>query len=180
MTGILSKKEIIQQVEIVSHELTGFCSGINELMFFRQPDSKWSIAQNVKHLITATDISRVAFLLPKFIVRLYAGKPNRSSRSYDELVAKYKLKLEQGGRASGRYIPKLISPDKGKEKMIQTFSAAMLRLASIIEKKWNDPQLDKYIAPHPLLGKITLRELCYFTIYHTEHHLNIIKSISKN
>jgi len=51
----------------------------------------------------------------------------------------------------------------------------MLRLNSDIEKKWKEPQLDQYIAPHPLLGKITLRELCYFTIYHTKHHLNIIK-----
>ena len=175
MTGILSKKEIIQQVETVSKELTVFCSGINESLFFRQPADKWSIAQNVKHLITATDTSRLAFLLPKFAVRLYTGKPNRPSRTYDELIAKYKLKLEQGGRASGRFIPKLISQQEGKEKMISTFSAAMLRLNSDIEKKWKEPQLDQYIAPHPLLGKITLRELCYFTIYHTKHHLNIIK-----
>jgi len=175
MTGILSKKEIIQQVEIVSKELTGFCSGINEVVFFRQPTSKWSIAQNLTHLITSANMTGLAYRLPRFIVRIYGGKPNRSSRTYDELIAKYKLKLEQGGRASGRFIPKLISQQEGKEKMISTFSAAMLRLNSDIEKKWKDPQLDQYIAPHPLLGKITLRELCYFTIYHIKHHLNIIK-----
>ena len=44
-----------------------------------------------------------------------------------------------------------------------------------IEKKWSDAKLDKYIAPHPLLGKITLRELAYFTIYHIQHHLSIIR-----
>ena len=173
---MLSKQEIIQQLEIASKEFTGFCSGLpDELFFKKQPADKWSVAQNVKHLITSTGTTRLAFSLPKFMVRIYTGKPNRSSRTYDELVSKYKLKLEQGGRASGRYIPGSISPKEGKEKMLHVFSNAMSRLAATIQKKWADPQLDQYIAPHPLLGKITLRELCYFTIYHTGHHLNIIR-----
>src|SRR5206468_7652389 len=113
--------------------------------------------------------SKLIFSFPKFIVRVYVGKPNRSSRSYDELVAKYKLKLEQGGRAGAGFVPKPVSEKKNKEKILQTFSRAMNRLAVIINKKWKDSQLDQYIAPHPLLGKITLRELCYFTIYHTQH-----------
>lgn len=175
MPGSLNKEEIVQQLETVSKELTGFCFTINKELFFQQPADKWSIAQNVKHLIIATDSARLAFSLPKFVVRLYAGKPNRPSCTYDELVAKYTLKLKQGGRASGRYIPKLISPEENQEKILHGFLKAMNQLAGCIQKKWADPQLDGYIAPHPLLGKITLRELCYFTIYHTGHHLNIIK-----
>lgn len=50
----------------------------------------------------------------------------------------------------------------------------MASLTSTMEQ-WEDAALDQYLAPHPLLGKITLRELGYFTIYHTEHHLAIIK-----
>jgi hypothetical protein len=50
----------------------------------------------------------------------------------------------------------------------------MDKLINAIEKKTTDPHLDHFIAPHPLLGKITLRELCYFTIYHTLHHQAII------
>ena len=175
MTGILSKKEIIQQVETVSKELTEFCSGINEVVFFRQPISKWSIAQNLTHLITSANMTGLAYRLPRFIVRIYGGKPNRSSRTYDELIAKYKLKLEQGGRASGRFVPKPVAAKEGKEKLLRAFTSSMTGLEKAIQKNWNDPQLDQYIAPHPLLGKITLRELCYFTIYHTKHHLNIIK-----
>ena len=103
-----------------------------------------------------------------------------TSRTFDELVAKYKLKLEQGGRAGGRFIPKQISSEIGKEKIVQSFSNCMNKLANAIDKKWNDPQLDQYIAPHPLLGKITLRELGYFSIYHTYHHLTIIKERLNN
>jgi uncharacterized damage-inducible protein DinB len=89
-------------------------------------------------------------------------------------VNKYKMKLQQGGRASGRFIPKMISPQTGKENLLRSFAASMTKLNTAIEKKWTDPQLDQYIAPHPLLGKITLRELAFFTIYHTQHHLSII------
>jgi DinB superfamily len=175
MAGNLSKEEIILQIQTTTKEFTGFCSGISDEKFFQQPADKWSIAQDVKHLITSVDTTRLAFSLPKFMVRLYAGKPNRSSRRYDELVTKYKLKLEQGGRASGRYIPKPVSPQWSKKKLLDRFEKETSRLTACINKKWKDPQLDQYIAPHPLLGKITLRELCYFTIHHTMHHLNSIK-----
>ena len=51
----------------------------------------------------------------------------------------------------------------------------MNSLCSAIEKNWKDTQLDQYIVPHPLLGKITLREMGYFTIYHVQHHDAIIR-----
>ena len=176
MTGHLTMQEIEQRLHAVTGEFTGFCSGINDELFFYQPVDKWSIAQNVKHLTTSASNTKLAFVLPKFIIRLYAGKPDRSSKTYDELVAKYKSKLEQGGRASGRYIPKPILSSKGKQKMLNDFSKIMNRLVDSIDKKWKDRQLDQYLAPHPLLGKITLRELCYFTIHHTLHHLGTINS----
>jgi hypothetical protein len=169
------KEEIILQLNNSSKEFTSFCSGIDDELFFYQPTDKWSIAQNVTHLVTAANSTHLAFVLPKFIVRLYMGKPNRPSRTYDELVAKYMLKLSQGGRASGRFVPKAVISSAGKIRVLENFSTAINRLSASINNKWNDPQLDQFIAPHPLLGKITLREFCYFTIYHTEHHLNIIK-----
>ena len=175
MPGNLSKEEIVQQLFEVSNELTHFSAEINSELFFYQPADKWSVAQNITHLTTAAKSTIPAFKFPKFIIRLYVGKPNRPSRTYDELVAKYKLKLEQGGRASGRFIPNPVLPAIGKEKILNDFSRANSRLSAAIQAKWDDTKLDEYIAPHPLLGKITQRELCYFTIYHTWHHLAIIK-----
>ena len=180
MSANLSKEEIIRQLEAVAQQFSAFCNNINDEVFFKQPQYKWSVAQDVKHLITSADTTRLAFSLPKFIVRLYTGKPNRPSRTYEELVGKYKLKLEQGGRASGRYIPILISPKVTKKTLLNTYEMVMSRLITSININWYDPQLDKYLAPHPLLGKITLRELCYFTIHHTVHHLNSIQQRIKS
>jgi hypothetical protein len=175
MPEILLKEEILKQLKVISNEFASFCFAISDDFFFRQPAEKWSVAQNVTHLITSANMTSLAFRLPKFIVRIYCGKPNRPSRSYDELVAKYKMKLTQGGRASGRFVAKPVLVKERKENILNTFNTAMKKLENAVQKNWNDQQLDKYLAPHPLLGKLTLRELCYFTIYHTEHHLNIVK-----
>jgi hypothetical protein len=175
MNGFLSKQQIIEELDKTSEEFTAFCNTIDDQSFFKQPANKWSVAENVKHLIISTSRTRLAFVLPKFILRSYVGRPNRSSRSFDELLTKYNLKLLQGGRASGVFIPKKVSSQQNKQQWLFTFSKAMSKLGNSIQKKWKDEQLDKYIAPHPLLGKITLRELCYFTIFHTQHHLNTIK-----
>lgn len=161
---------------MASDEFLACCKAADNRSFFAQPADKWSIAQNVTHLITSTRITSLAFRLPKFIVRLYGGTPNRPSRTYDELVEKYKLKLQQGGRASGPFIPKSVPASAGKENIVAIFETKMNRLIAAIENNWKDHQLDQYLAPHPLLGKITLRELCFFTIYHTYHHLIIIRS----
>lgn len=176
MPGHLLKEEIVKCMETSANEFTVFCTGISNAQFFRQPEEKWSVAQNVTHLITSTKMTRLVYRLPKFVVRLYTGKPNRPSRSYDELVAKYQFKLAQGGRASGRFVAKPLSANEQKETIVINFTKTMESLINAVQKKWDDPQLDKYLAPHPLLGKLTLRELCYFTIYHTNHHLAIIKN----
>lgn len=171
----LSKAEIITGLQAASKEFTTFCRGIDVDVFFRQPGEKWSVAQHVEHLTISANKTRLPYILPKFIVRYYTGKPNRESRSYDELVEKYKAKLQQGGKASGVFIPGAATGDTGSEKILADFSKSMARLIKAITKHWRDEQLDSYLAPHPLLGKITLRELGYFTIYHTWHHLDIIR-----
>ncbi len=171
----MAKDEIIKQLHAASKEFSDYCCNVNTDKFFHQSGEKWSAAQNIKHLVISANATRLVFNLPKFFTKLYVGKPNRPSRSYDELVNKYNLKLQHGGKASSRFIPPALSSAIGKDSLVKSFTLSMNKLINAIEKKWTDPQLDQYIAPHPLLGKITLRELCYFTIYHTHHHLAIIK-----
>lgn len=175
MSGHLTNTEIVERLKAASQAFSDYCTVLPDRQFFEQPPGKWSPAQQVKHLITAINTARYAFTLPAFLVRMVGGTPNRPSRTYDELVAKYKLKLQQGGKASARYIPKPIRPSFGKEKLLKLYSEAMNGFATAVENNRQDPEPDQYLAPHPLLGKITLRELCYFTIYHTWHHLTTIR-----
>ena len=171
----MTKNEILLAAEQSFSAFTLCCNSIAETDFFNKPATKWSVAENVQHLIISTNTTTLAFSLPKFIVRLVGGTPNRPSRTYEELVAKYTAKLAAGGAATGRFVPKPITIRYGKEKLMQHWNKAITKHLSSLNKT-ADASLDQYLVKHPLLGRITLRELCYFTIYHTQHHLNIISS----
>jgi hypothetical protein len=171
----LSKNEIIAGLHASNTELLHFCQSLSDELFFRQPSQKWSIAQNVIHLRISAKATQLAYGAPKLFLRMYTGKPNRPSRGYEELVRRYQQRLAAGGKATGRFIPPVVTPGETKQALLQSYKMSMQRLLTLIERKWKDSQLDFYLAPHPLLGKLTLRELAFFTIYHTEHHLAIMR-----
>ena len=171
----MTKPEIITAAENIFNQFSETCSAIDENRLFKRPESKWSAAENMQHLIISTNTTSLAFWLPKFLVRWIGGTPNRISRTFDELKDKYYKKLSEGGKASGRYVPKPIEIKYGKLKLIDNWNKATAKFIQSLAKNRTEKDLDSYLVKHPLLGRITLRELCYFTIFHTQHHLHTIK-----
>jgi hypothetical protein len=171
---IHDKPQIISALNENVDAFNNYISALNKEQFEVSPNGKWSAGQNLDHLIRAIKPLQLAYGLPKFALRILFGKTNRPSKTYDELVAKYKAKLAAGGRASGPFIPPFISFEK-KDELIKKYAEQKQKLISKIEKQ-NEKDLDVYILPHPLLGKVTLREMLYFTIHHNEHHLETVRS----
>jgi hypothetical protein len=176
----MTKPEIITAAEKIFNQFSETCNSMNETVLFKKPDEKWSAAENIQHLIISTNMTTLAYRLPKFMVRLIGGKPNRESRTYEELKDKYYKKLADGGKASGLFVPKPIQIKYGKQKLLDNWQKATAAFISALNKNRTEKDLEGYLAKHPLLGRITLRELCYFTIFHTEHHLQAINKISTN
>lgn len=175
----LTKEQIIVTAEKMFAAFAKSCETVDENIFFtRLSADKWSVAENIQHLVISTNTTTLAYSLPAFIVRWVGGIPNRDSRSYEAVVERYKEKLAAGGKASGRFIPKPMEIKYGKQKLLEKWNKATLKFITALKNNTGESKLDDYLARHPLLGRITLRELCYFTIYHTEHHLNIINNIS--
>jgi len=81
--------------------------------------------------------------------------------------------IAKGGQAAGRYLPEQKSPvsnaEAEKRSLLEGWTNASGELVSIAEK-WQEADLDQYRLPHPLLGKLTIREMLYFTIYHNLRH----------
>ena len=175
----MTKAEIITDAEKNFNRFSETCNSMDEELFFKKPTDKWSAAENIQHLIISTKMTALAYRLPKIIVRLFAGKPNRSSRPFNELKDKYYKKLADGGRASGVFVPKPMEIKYGKLKLMDNWQNATTAYLLALSKNRTEKDLDNYLAKHPLLGRITLRELCYFTIFHTEHHLQAIQKISE-
>jgi hypothetical protein len=144
---------------------------LNDNDFLFSSNGKWTAGQQLDHIYRSVSALNMGLALPKFIIKLYVGKANRPSKDYEALVAKYKLRLEAGGKAMGRFIPKPVRPDektKLKEKLLRSVDSLCRKI-----ERYGEKQLDYYILPHPLLGKLTVREMLYFTIYHVEHHQKI-------
>ena len=175
----MTKPEIITASETIFRQFTDTCQGIDESLMFLKPGDKWSVAENIKHLVISTNMTNLAYTLPKFMVRWIGGTPNRASRTYDELKEKYYKKLSEGGRASARFVPKPIEIKYGKETLLQEWNRSTANYLRNLTAKRTEADLDKYLARHPLLGRITLRELCHFTIFHTEHHLHTIQTLTR-
>ena len=171
--SVYNKSEIIVALDKNITEFNNYILSLDKDQFEISPEGKWSAGQNLEHLIRAIKPLQPAFGLPKFILKIFFGKANRPSKSYEDLVAKYKSKLAGGGKASGPYIPPLVH-FKNKEALVKKYELQKQKLIRKTEKQ-KENELDKYILPHPLLGKITLREMLFFTIYHNEHHLEILK-----
>jgi len=169
---IHDKPQIISALTEKVDEFNNYISSLNKEQFEATPNGKWSAGQNLDHLIRAIKPLQPAYSLPKFALTILFGKTNRPSKTYDEVVTKYKTKLAAGGKASGPFIPPTIKFEK-KDELIKKYDQQKQKLISKIEKQ-SETDLDKYILPHPLLGKVTLREMLYFTIHHNEHHLNLL------
>jgi len=169
-----NKPQIISALNEKIDIFNSYILSLNQVQFEATPNGKWSAGQNLDHLIRAIKPLQLAYGLPKFALLILFGKTNRPSGTYEELVTKYKTKLAAGGKASGPFIPPTINFEK-KGNLIKKYNEQKQKLIARIEKQ-SEKDLDVYILPHPLLGKVTLREMLYFTIHHNEHHLELLKS----
>jgi hypothetical protein len=143
-------------------------------VFNAHVENKWSPHQNLDHIRRSVRPLALGYRLPKFLIRLIAGKSNRPSRTYDALVTRYTEKLTPGVGARGRFVPG-VSNLQGKEEMIQKIKSYVRAIIQAVENNWSEEELEIYVFPHPLLGKLTAREMLYFTAYHVQHHKEIVK-----
>lgn len=159
----------------LSKRHTAFCDYITTLsaeeFLFAKP-GKWTAGQQLDHIRRAVSLLPLGLSLPSFIRRLFFGKP-RTGLQYDALVTRYRGVLDRGGKASGVFIPKPVGFDERK-KITVKIQNSITRINSYLAE-YSEASLDSTCLPHPLLGKITLREMMMFTVYHVEHHHNLTK-----
>lgn len=141
--------------------------------FFEPRGEKWPAAGHIRHLILTARATRLAYRLPAWALKIYTGRPNRPGRSYEELVSRYQARLAAGGRAPSRFVPATENREDNPELLLRNLTGETENLCRLIGQ-CTEQKLDNCLAPHPLLGKITLRELGYFTCYHHEHHRRLL------
>ena len=162
----MDKKQILQKLSEGFDLVEETLRNTENDVFFRRKDDKWSVAENAKHLILSVNPLNMAFSLPNFTL-LFFGKLNRPARNYEEMVEKYHQKLAEGAVATPQFIPEGVSSNQ--EDLIQELKKTNDKFLIKVDN-FEEEDLDKYLIPHPVLEKLTIREMLYFTICHTLHH----------
>jgi hypothetical protein len=173
----MNKVEINKQLLDSHAQFIAFINSLSENDFVYAADSKWSAGQQLDHIIKSVSPVSTAFAIPALILKTLFGKANRPSRTYPELVERYQQKLVLGGKAPSRFVPPIIAIHQ-REKLTRQLDKTLQSLCKRFHT-FSEHDLDHFILPHPLLGKLTLREMLYFTIYHAGHHEKNIREALK-
>jgi uncharacterized damage-inducible protein DinB len=173
MKEFTTKTELISMLKDSNERVTTWFTAIPAENFFTRRGEVWSASDNVDHLIKSHKPLAKALKLPKITLQAMFGKTEKSSMTYEELCQIYQDEIAKGAQASGRYLPNQENPrenaEEKKKALLGHFSNDSAELISIVEK-WNENELDQYLLPHPILGKLTIREMLFFTIYHNLRH----------
>jgi hypothetical protein len=163
MNKIELSKRLIQEHQ----SFIDFISSLSNEDLMRSHDNKWNPAQQLEHVYLCLRPVKLALSLPNIIPTILFGKSKEGSRTYESLVEAYQLKLKNGGKSPSMYKPKKSVRDVDKLKIV------LIHLVNNISNKlshFQENDLDSFLLPHPLLGKLTIRELVFFAIYHVGHH----------
>ncbi len=172
----MNKKEIIAATQTAKNDLLTTLNNVDDALFLKSRGEKWGIAENVIHLEMSVKPLNSAYLLPKFVLNWKFGKPNRPSRTYDELVARYKERVASVTVANASPFKPLLPQGADRQSIVESFEKQHLTYLKRFDA-WSESDLDSIILPHPALGKITLREMGFFTAMHIGLHHDICKRI---
>jgi hypothetical protein len=171
-----TREQIVTAFEQQEIDSLAYWNAFDTAAFFRKIGASWSPAETVRHLNKATRPVVKALHLPGILLRVMFGRAGRPSVTYDELVERYARRLAEGGQA-GRFAPSSQSNEDlatWREAIMRDFKGISRNLRTAIVR-WPEEKLDRLQLPHPLLGKLTVREMLFFTLNHHRHHIGVVR-----
>lgn len=169
----MTKQMIIKELSERHVILVDYILSLSYDEFIFSYNQKWTGGQQMEHIFRSTSMLPLLLKIPLSLNGYFFGKAKRPSRNYNEIVQAYLSKLNNGSQATKRYIPSKIPYGYRinlAHKLLKNITAINEAIDKISEKN-----LDLYCLPHPILGKLTYREILYFTIYHADHHCGLAR-----
>jgi hypothetical protein len=172
---LMNKIEIADLLEEKHNELFDWLSQQPKENWEKGPLEKWTSGQHILHLVNSLQLLNNALSYPKFVLKYKFGVCNRASRDYGTVTKKYQQKLIDNQDRAKKFNTNLKKPSlKERERLLTKFQIQEKKL-QYKTKKISDKNLDTLVIPHPLMGKMTLREIIMWTAHHTAHHLETLK-----
>lgn len=171
----MENKIITAQLKSNENLLIALFDSATPDFWVKKPEGKWSAGQHVIHLVQSTRPLLRALRMPNFLLKWRFGKSNRPSRSHEEVVKRYKEKLALSQGVVG---PFSLNMPESDHSQAQSWLSQLSQLNDNINKitlRLKDRDMDTILLPHPLMGKMTLREILMWNAYHTLHHIEVLK-----
>lgn len=172
-----SAESIRHSLNRVHAESVPYWTSFTTSAFLSPIGSAWSPADNVRHLTKSIRPLTRGLELPRFVVRLRFGGTSRPSRRYEQMREDYRRALSSGGQA-GRFAPTPLTDvsdaDAERARIMSSHADAVSALGAALVR-WTERDLDRCQLPHPLMGKLTVREMLLFTVYHNQHHVDVVR-----
>ncbi len=170
----MTKSEIVNLLEKKHQELVDLIDNQPTEKWMHGPENKWTFGQHILHLADSIQLLNKALSYPKFILKYKFGTSNRETRSYDAVVKKYQEKLAANQKRARQFNIKLKIPSLEEKSFLVNKLKTQNKKLQYKTNKWKDEDLDTLLIPHPLMGRITVREIIMWTAQHTEHHIQIL------
>ncbi|WBX72291.1 DinB family protein [Tenacibaculum retecalamus] len=169
------KKEIVTLLEEKHQELFNWIHQQSENSFEKGSEGKWTTGQHIVHLVDSIKQVNKALSYPKFLLKYKFGSANREVRSYEEVAKRYQEKLSKNQERAKKFNIEVKTPSKANFNQLLVTLQVQNKKLQHKTKRWKDKDLNSLILPHPLMGKMPIREIIMWTGYHTEHHTTILK-----
>ncbi len=173
----MQKEELIANLDTSYQNLIQFLEQQETEKWLLGPENKWTTGQQALHLLQTIKPVNDALSIPKFFLKARYGSSNRAVRNYDTIAKRYIERLTEAKDKTYKASKNMKKPTCNEKKYIlNRLQTENKKLQYKIEKRWTEEQLDQYILPHPIMGKMPIRELVMWTAYHVNHHTNILEN----
>jgi len=171
----MDKDAIADLIEEKNKALIDWVSNQVDDKWLEGPEGKWTSGQHALHLLQSIKPLNSALSMPKFILRYKFGKSNREVRDYETVTSRYQERLNDAkGKTYGPSKNMKIPAISEKQYLLNRLQVESKKL-QYKTRKISDKNLDTLILPHPLMGKMPIREIIMWTAHHIEHHTNTLK-----
>ncbi len=168
----MNKEEIIASLEQNHVLFIEYLTQLSKQDFELSNNGKWNAGQQLLHIyMSVKPLANGLKSAPKFVIKTTYGKAKNNPKTYDELVKSYHETLAVTDTSNSDYQPKDVIFSE-KDEIIKKLKYVVDMLIRALSK-FTDKELNTLRLPHPLLGKICIREMLYFTSYHVKHHHDI-------
>lgn len=163
----MNRQAIVEKFDDHHQRLIDYIRTLTDEEFMYSREDKWTPGQQLQHVLLcvrplAQALGNKSFVAAKF------GTMERPGLSYDDVIQWYQKALQEGGKAPSMYVPEAV--DLSRKDEIGTELAGEVQALRQNLEDYSEQELDNLVLPHPLLGKLSIREMLYLMTYHATHH----------